>query len=276
MSVNLGAAERSRGYYIGSNEVKKIYKGSTSVYQALIKDNLVLHIDAAYTDCYPGTGTTIFNLASGGPDATLAGGATFNNTASARNGAFHIRNTGSEHISFGDLTGDANIEMSDFTISLWFKKVGSGFDKDLISMGTHSTNKPLLIFMDGEVSTAADLGVANERTIAFLVYDGDTQHWISSPTDSIANDGTYNLVCQHNTSGEGKIYINNVEVASDTKSGANGIQVSSNPLRIGIDSANAFDADIDVYALHVYKSYLTADEISQNYHNLKDRIFPPQ
>ena len=51
---------------------------STRYNPSIVRDNLVLYLDAANTKSYPGSGTTWTDISRKGTDGTLTNGATFN------------------------------------------------------------------------------------------------------------------------------------------------------------------------------------------------------
>jgi hypothetical protein len=88
---------------------------------APVTQDLILFFDSERTDCYPGTGTTIYNLVDNTP-STLGGNCTFSDGVLRLN-----NNTG----NMGTNTARINCQtVSDFrTISLWYRQVSdSGGD----------------------------------------------------------------------------------------------------------------------------------------------------
>jgi hypothetical protein len=88
---------------------------------APVTQDLILFFDSERTDCYPGTGTTIYNLVDNTP-STLGGNCTFSNGVLRLN-----NNTG----NMGTNNARINCQtVSDFrTISLWYRQVSdSGGD----------------------------------------------------------------------------------------------------------------------------------------------------
>ena len=217
-------------------------------------------------------GTTITDL-QGNHNATLSG--SFNDSPSPKNWEID-KDAGAsvEFITFGDI--ETFNAPKDFTFSIWFEFTSISGDHDIFSKGIHATDKPILCWYDATVSgdtSLVDEGAGNTATISFLVYDGDTMHWVSAPSSSIVANQKYNLVIQHSTTGRSRIYINGVKKADHTKSSVDGMGNSVDPLKIGAPKgAGTQDSDMKIYAFHAYDKFLSYEEISQNFNHLRGRF----
>lgn len=254
--------------YVGTKKVTSIYQGTKNVYSSLVTDGLVVHIDAENANSYSGSGTTITDL-KGNHNATLAG--SFNNTTPKNWELDKDAGSSVEFITFGDI--ETFNAPKDFTFSIWFEftSLSASGDHDIFSKGSHSTNRPILVWYDKAVGSGTDSG--NSQTISFMVTDtGNAMHWIAAPSDSIVANQVYNLVVQHNTDGRARIWINGVEKRDHTQSSTDGIKNSTDPLKIGAPTGTSQDSDMKVYAFHAYDTFLTDAQIIQNYNHLKDRV----
>ena len=264
MSIKFGSNDAST-LKVGTSGIDKIYIGSNVAFYGLVTQNLILNIDAENSYSYPGTGTTITDI-QGNANATLAG--TFNNTTPKNWEIDRDAGTSVEFITFGDI--ETFNAPHDFTFSMWFEFTNLPSDSDIITKGQHQTNEPILVWYDASVGSGTDAG--NARTISFMVTDDTTQHWIAAPTDSIVVNQVYNLVVQHNTSGRARIWINGVEKRDHTQATTDGMKNNTDPLKLGAPTGSTQDSDMKIYAFHAYDSFLTDDQISQNWNNLRTRF----
>ena len=239
---------------------------TTLASQLLVKDNLVINIDAEHSGSYyDGAGTTITDL-QGNSNATLSG--TFNNTIPKNWEIDKDAGTSVEFITFGDI--ETFNAPQDFTFSIWFEFTSITADHDIFTKGSHATNKPILCWYDASVGSGTDSG--NSQTISFMVTDDSNQHWIAAPSSSIVANQIYNLVVQHNTSGRARIFINNVEQRDHTQSTTDGMKNNTDPLKLGAPTGSSQDSDMKIYAFHAYNSFLTDAQITQNWNHLKGRF----
>ena len=76
------------------------------------------------------------------------------------------------------------------------------------------------------------------------------------------------------STGRSRIWINGVEKADHTKSTTDGMENSTDPLKLGAatDTTSTADSDMKIYAFHAYDSFLTDAQIDQNWNHLKDRF----
>ena len=100
----------------------------------IVTQGLVLNLDAAKTDSYPGTGTTWRDLSGFGNNGTLTNGPTFSGLGKQASIVFDGTNdyvTGSNSSDFAFGTGD-------FTVSTWayFNTVADGIMVDLRTTST--------------------------------------------------------------------------------------------------------------------------------------------
>lgn len=85
----------------------------------IVREGLILGLDSASTRSYPGIGTTWYDLSIKGNNATLQNGATFN-----INGYISLEGN-DDRVSIPNTTGDFNLGLGDFTVTLW---INQGYD----------------------------------------------------------------------------------------------------------------------------------------------------
>ena len=269
MSIKFGSNDAST-LKVGTSGIDKIYIGSNVAFYGLVTKSLVVNIDAENSYSYSFTPSTsgIINDIQGNSNATLSG--TFNDTT-PKNWEIAAATSStppSAFITFGDI--ETFNAPHDFTFSMWFKFTNLPNDSDIITKGQHQTNEPILVWYDATVGSGTDAG--NTQTISFMVTDDTTQHWIAAPNNSIVVNQVYNLVVQHNTDGRARIWINGVEKRDHTQATTDGMKNNTDPLKLGAPTGSLQDSSMEIYAFHAYDSFLTDEEIDQNWNNLRTRF----
>ena len=84
----------------------------------IIDDGLVLHLDAASTRSYPGTGTVWTDLSGNYNNGTLVNGPTYSST----NKGVIVSDGIDDYVNTNFL-----LPLSNFTVSMWFKRVSSAY-----------------------------------------------------------------------------------------------------------------------------------------------------
>ncbi len=227
---------------------------------SIARSGLVAYYDAANVKSYPGAGASWADMTINGNNSTLSGSPTFSNGTLY----FPAADAGV------DVPDVADIRLSDATFSFWFKLDNIASDHDLLNKGNHNTNEPCLIWFDPVVG-GGDLGVGNVNCISAMAYDGATQHWISTDSNTIAAETYYNVVVVLEPSSNLlSIYINGILAKSNTKtySGIRNINTTFK-LCIAGNSINHLVGEMNIFSM--YSRALTATEISQNFEATRGR-----
>lgn len=227
---------------------------------SIVRDGLVLHLDAANPKSYPGSGTTWKDLSGLSNDATLINGTSFTDKKMIFDGV-------NDAVTLPDIT---SIRLVDTTFEFIFKIDNIGLDRDLLNKGTHAVNTPLLIWFDVTVG-AGDLGVGNVNCISVQYFDGSVGHWIATNSNTIQAGKYYMLtVVGKESTNQLSIYLNGVLAKTNTKSWA-GIQNTNTNFRLGSGGAgeNLFDGEINYFS--AYNRALSESEVQQNFNALRGR-----
>jgi hypothetical protein len=215
-----------------------------------IDDGLVLALDAADTNSYPGSGTNVSDLSRSGYDFTMTNGATTNATNSgvfSFDGSDDYLNTTSIPSSFWN--------SGSWTVSLWayFDAVNKGYDNSMIGHGTNAQHQGLHI-------------VERAQRVHFGFYSNDLA------SDQVLNANTwYNIVCRFAYGTKQKrIFLNGVQLTLGGTTGYSGV---SNDTRIGNVTYSA-SGDMDGFLSNImfYNKVLTESEIQQNFNALRGRF----
>ena len=220
----------------------------------LVQDGLVLSLDAADKNSYPGSGTTWTDLSPNGNDGTITN-ATF---STAGGGSMAFDGSG-DYVDCGhDTTLDAGT--SDFTACCWFKLVDDGNHHDIISKGTSLGTGYgwALSFYDGSGSLYFDCGDGTTRVNVYTAISHNTWYHVA--------------VTRNNAGNLSELYINGVldvtaaNALDDLGDGSQDI-----PFKIG-SSASARYLNGSVTNVGFWSRVLTATEITQNFNAQRSRF----
>jgi hypothetical protein len=207
----------------------------------VVKEGLILHVDAAVSRSYSGTGITANGLV-GGINGTLVNGVGFGTTD---NGYFIFDGT-DDYINFGN---SSTLQQSSGTISAWAKtnSPGASYRGIIAKQGAYG-----LFYVDG-VLVAYDWPADVPRSTGINIADNTWKNVVLTYQSGV-NNGT-------------RIYINGVSVLTTT------ITIQSQVANLfGGAEANASQyASCQVSSFNMYNRALSAQEVLQNYNSNKKR-----
>jgi hypothetical protein len=226
---------------------------------SIVRDGLVLHLDAANVKSYPGTGTTWKDLSGNVNDFTLSG--------------VDFVSTNPKHFSLIDNQGDYAYRSStdvigglnDFTFDI-IMRIDSFPDAltTFVSYATTSNNNAVLFARNGSGQLAMWLGSSNFDTA-------------TGPVDSDYNVGNFIHFVLTRSGTNIKVYING-ELKSNNNSYFNGTVQTGGTLVFGqeqdtpggsFQTVQDFPGDIACYK--IYNKVLSDTEIKQNFEALRGR-----
>ena len=228
---------------------------------SIVRDGLVLHLDAANVKSYPGSGSVWGDLSGNSNNGTLVNGPTFDGNSISFDGV----NDFSDHGDILDMGTD------DMTIVAWIRPSSIATANDWFVSKAAAANQSFRYAFGVLANT-------NQPRIFFCPQAGIDK--IGLGDTSLSINTWYMLTGMWNRAGDMQIYINGqVENMTGTKDissySASNIQ-STNPYRIGAYTAdnnispfNAFDGDISS-VMH-YTRLLSANEVKQNFEALRGR-----
>ena len=221
---------------------------------SIVTSSLLVHLDAGDSSSYSGSGTTWYNLVSGGNNATLYNGPTY---SSSDGGYFHfdgsndhvrMSNSGFNNPSAWPYTGGKG----NFTYETWVN-----FD----TTGSYYT-----IFENGSWT---DCLLLRHQSNKLYLYAEGLLLWNLSWTPTT---GTwYNIVLKRQVYNF-YLYINNSLIGSLSYSPAPSINISNNYIYLmgsQHSSSQRFDGKMSVFM--VYDKALSDSERQENYDTLKGR-----
>ena len=229
----------------------------------VVTDGLVLALDAADTNSYSGSGSTLYDLSGGGNDGTISG-ATFNS-----DGYFDFDGTNDDVID----TGTSFLKTNDnVTLEAFFN---------------HDSNSGSYFFLyegegDGfggnvEFHVYADSGYLSSW---FTTSSGDFNLGGSGVSAAAITAGEWNhaAVTYSNLStasgASSKLYLNGVEIESSSGATVDLASMPTSSLLIGRPYSTSLGRRYDgqVAAIKVYNRTLSESEIQKNFNALRGRF----
>jgi len=211
----------------------------------IVTDGLVLALDAANTESYPGSGTLWTDLTSGATNGTLVNGPTFNND----NGGNIVFDGVNDDIDLGNSTVTQFPHTSPWTVSLVGKIItqNTSFPGFLIKGSSGGGGSGVLFFYTG----------ANTLFI---------KHNNIQPSVSISSTSPFFVSWVHNGDGSTLIYVNGNYIRTGPTLS---LTDTTNSLRLGRGDAYG---NVAIYSFSKYNRALSAAEILQNYNATKGRF----
>jgi hypothetical protein len=224
--------------------------------QDIVKDGLVLWLDANDKTSYSGTGTTWKNLTgNSNNNAVLVNGPTF----TGNNGGAVVFD-GTNDYAYIPATNNLSFNNSSFTYSLTFSIPNWIFSSERIVMeyGVNGYNGYYQLTFYPNATTFRTLGIGGYST------------WFDS-TVSFDDNQNYNVVLTYNlTTSLASLYVNGTLINSATRTGTSGVtpQILYIYSRGGIN----FFQKGNLYNILAYNKALSAQEVLQNYNTNKNRF----
>ena len=231
---------------LGNNAISQ-----TIPYSTLVTSGLVVHLNAADSSSYGGSGSTWTDISGSGTSYN----ATLNNSPT-------FVNSGTKHFSFDGSNDYARISRpvsDDFSLGIWFNttvNTGNGGSSYQWWSGRG--------MLDGEVGgTTDDFGMSMGAGIV-MFGTGNSDTTIRST--SALNDGNwhYALATRNKTTGAIQLYIDGSLVASTTTNNTSSLTAPSY-LDIGRLQAGGDYWQGKVSKVHIYNRVLTSTEVTTNY-----------
>jgi hypothetical protein len=253
MDCTDGRGDGIMGTYVGPTDwwidLSSGGDGEPSPSPSIVTNGLVMHLDAANPESYPGSGSTWYDLSGNGNNGTLVNGPTFDgdNLGSIVFDGTNFVTTGNtlDPIAYG-LFADST---SFWSVSSWFKPVGNGAITGK-GGGTGGVATYVVWMRSGTILSTRLRG----GTI-LNISNSITSNWYEV---SITWDGT-----------TARAYLND-EFVSTISVGTRAKQ--SNNFTIGATaSGNNTRYNGNVSNVKVYNRALTAEEIQQNFNAQRGR-----
>lgn len=231
--------------------------GRIAYYGGIVTNGLVLDLDAAKKDSYPGTGTSWLDISGNSNNGTLTNGPTFN----SNNGGAIVFDGVDDYVN----CGTSNITPNSYTVGC-FVQISRLTGTNTFVAKTETINQYSQNFALGY---AQSLG--NKFYIGAKLTNGSYFYsCVSSFTPSI--NTIYNVYATYNsTTFTYKLYINGILDNTQIASFGNVI-FPTQMIQIGASDATAANLlQGSIYTTQIYNRELSSTEILQNYNALKGR-----
>ena len=237
--------------------------------QDIVRDGLVLWLDANDKTSYPGTGTVWRDLSLGSNTGTLINGPTFDSA----NGGSIVFDGVNDFIEVLD-NSSLDFGSSNFTVEYWFRKLQttSGFDNiwgpnKWNTGASPGTNEWVLSIGNGSVGTG--------NNYSFTVEVGNTGYSTGVSSEVLSLNTWYQLVGMREGNSL-KTYLNGVlkqnvfPIGFSASSSINNV-VGRN-LRINNSGLNQYYTVSDNSIVRIYNRALSSQEVLQNFNATKSRF----
>jgi hypothetical protein len=219
-------------------------------YPAIVTNGLILNLDAGFTPSYPTTGTTWYDVSSGGNNGALTNGPTFN----SGNGGSILFDGVNDYVTLPSNNGFQ--PSSELTLEVWFK-----------SLGSNGRTQGLVYLNFGTGLRLQNNGAIHTR----INSSGSLQQFTTTTTYF---NGLWNHVMLTIVSPTAKLYVNSslVDQYSILYDGSSPFDTS--PGAVGADVNDPANRGLYGYlsVARVYNKVLSQAEVQQNYNAQKGRF----
>jgi hypothetical protein len=211
----------------------------------IVTNGLVLALDAADRNSYPGSGTTWTDLSGRGNTGTLVNTPTY----SSANGGSLSFNGSNQYVNCGNAT---NLQITVGTISAWFNanNGNSGYN------GIIAKQNAWALFVADNILNTFDWGNGAERSTGITVGNSTWNYAAMTFTETVGTPSNNAI-----------IYLNGNPVLTTT------VRHSNHTVQVQIGEANfsqIFGGNIAQAS--IYNRVLSAEEVSQNFNALRGRF----
>ena len=229
---------------------------STIDTDCIIKDGLVMHLDASNQSSYPGSGTTWYDLSGNSNNGTLTNGPTYNSA----NGGSIVFDGSNDYVRIQDSVS-TNFGTGSYTIGIWVKPANTISNwRGIVSKRTNSNYKGWAIF---ETPT-------NKFGVQLASNHSGPYYSATSLNSFVANNWYYINAVIDRGNKQLRFYVNGIQQGNAVDITNLGNTNNITPLLIGHEiGINTFPGSISNG--HIYNRALSVDEIQQNYNALKYR-----
>lgn len=222
----------------------------------IVTNGLVLSLDAADKNSYPGAGTSWLDTSGNLNDATLVNGPTF--LSNTNNGVFSFDTTN----DYATVPYNSNLDLiNDVSLEAWVKYTTTS-NTVLIEKSNNNSHYQFQIFN----SSQGTPGIAGQ--LVFMLQP-NSSNWVVSGIVTNDNNWHHVIGTYNRPTTTAKIYVDGI-LKNTNSSITTGPSSNSQPLLIGSRTGVAgFGGNIGI--VKVYNRVLNALEVQQNYLATKTR-----
>jgi len=220
----------------------------------IVTDGLVLALDAADRNSYPGSGTTWTDLSGNGNNGTLVNGPLLNSL-----GGGSIGFDGTDYANFSTIL---NYTTESFSFSYWVY---------FNSLTTNQAGQGPIVLWKGNYQTNGYYDqIATNGAINFITNQSSAFQITSTNSGTIVPVTWYNICYVRNGSSI-RIYVNGTDLTSIAGTHINPLSAVSNNFRLATYSLSIY-SNLRIGNFTNYNKALSALEIQQNYNAQKSRF----
>jgi hypothetical protein len=232
--------------------------GRIAYYGGIVTNGLVLNLDAAKKDSYPGTGTAWNDISGNRNNGTLTNGPTFN----PANGGSIVLDGVDDRVS---RTENINTGQS-FTVNAWIYPTLLGTTRRAVIASSYNYTS-----QNGWLFSTAGFSINN--TFFFSIGTDNAYRVAVANTLNLSQWVYISAVCQ-NGGGSINLYKNGIETSYATSLQSTNTLTYTNPqFNVGFrdvgGTTDPYTGNISV--VQIYNRALSATEVLQNYNALKSR-----
>jgi hypothetical protein len=242
--------------------------GRIAYYGGIVANGLILNLDAAKRDSYPGSGIVWSDLSGNNRNGTLTSSPTY---SSVNGGSVAFNNTSSYCAFSGNTFNISPGTTGELSLEMWVYPTGP---YTLYAEGL--TTNLGGFFGQGYFggSTGWGLGMNTTSGVNNFAFQVRNIGNISQPLAPFTNNSWYHVVGTFTRNENTRLYMNGslVASASNTNIGNLTITPDTNNAAIGRGGFAPFYAGGNIAAARIYDRPLSSTEVTQNYNALKGRF----
>jgi len=220
----------------------------------LITDGLVLNLDAAKRDSYPGSGTTWYDLSGNGNNGTLTNGPTY--TGVSKDAAIVFDGVD----DYVDCGNDSSVQITgELTQEAWFK-------------ASSSSNNQGIIYKDDNSNRCYKLQLqANTNKLFPIYFSGNTAYNTFTGNTDVGDNEWHHGVAVFDPGNSIAIYLDGQLEVTYTSGIPNSLDNDPADLELGRKGNNTLYLNGEIGIARIYNKVLTAEEVAQNFNALRGR-----
>ena len=211
-----------------------------------VTNGLILSLDAADRNSYPGSGTTWTDLSGNSNNGTLTNGPTF----SSANGGSIVFDGTNDFVNCGNAS---SLQITVGSISAWVKTSTPGSSYRAIITKQNAWG----LFVKDSILIAYDWGNSADRTTGINIADDTWKNVAMTFTETIGTPSN-NVI----------IYLNGSAVQTATVKNSN----QSVPVELAAGGGGGQNLNGTISGAQIYNRVLIAAEVQQNYLSTKSRF----
>jgi hypothetical protein len=235
--------------------------GRIAYYGGIVTNGLVLDLDAAKKDSYPGTGTAWNDISGNRNNGTLTNGPTF----SSNNGGSIVFDGVDDYVNIPNTNSLVMTTTNQVTVDVWVYPIGDGISSTREFL--NKRNDDGSTFVSYGVSWQSIDGGATNRVFCRL---GFTDNTVSDLTSTNQNKNVWFNITETFNGTLHSLYINGIINASSSVSGKT-IKDTGASVTLGSYNGSTEFINGRIASGKIYNRGLTASEVLQNYNALKGR-----